>query len=187
MSRVGTQPITVPSGVTIDVAADNLVTVRGPKGELKVLIARKLKIVQEGGVLRVERSEADRHSRSQHGLARTLINNCVVGVTAGHMKALEIVGVGYRVQQAGAGLTLNMGFSHPVNVEAVPGITFEVAAEDRSRVQQIRVSGIDKALVGQVAADIRKVRKPDAYKGKGIRYKGEVVRLKPGKRAAAKK
>ncbi|MCB8931875.1 MAG: 50S ribosomal protein L6 [Fimbriimonadaceae bacterium] len=187
MSRIGMQPITVPSGVTVDVAEGNHVTVRGPKGELKVKVGSELQIVQEGDQLKVERTSADRHARSQHGLARTLINNCIVGVTTGHTKVLEVVGVGYRIAQAGGGLTLNMGFSHPVNVDAVPGITFEVAAEEKSRVQQLRVSGIDKALVGQVAADIRKVRKPDPYKGKGIRYKGELVRLKPGKRAAAKK
>ena len=187
MSRVGTQPITIPSGVTIDVSDTNAVTVRGPKGELHVQLAVNLTVAQEDGTLSVSRPDNDRHSRSQHGLARTLINNCVVGVTQGHSKVLEVVGVGYRVVQAGDGLTLNMGFSHPINVDAVPGVLFELVAAEKSRVQQLRVSGIDKALVGQVAADIRKVRKPDPYKGKGIRYKGEVVKLKPGKRAAAKK
>ena len=187
MSRVGTQPITIPSGVTIDVSDTNAVTVRGPKGELHVQLAANLTVAQEDGTLSVSRPDNDRHSRSQHGLARTLINNCVVGVTQGHSKGLELVGVGYRGGQAGDGLTLNMGFSHPINVDAVPGVLFELVAAEKSRVQQLRVSGIDKALVGQVAADIRKVRKPDPYKGKGIRYKGEVVKLKPGKRAAAKK
>ena len=187
MSRVGTQPITIPSGVTIDVSDTNAVTVRGPKGELHVQLAANLTVAQEDGTLSVSRPDNDRHSRSQHGLARTLINNCVVGVTQGHSKVLEVVGVGYRVVQAGDGLPLNMGFSHPINVDAVPGVLFELVAAEKSRVQQLRVSGIDKALVGQVAADIRKVRKPDPYKGKGIRYKGEVVKLKPGKRAAAKK
>ena len=125
--------------------------------------------------------------RSQHGLARTLINNAILGVTQGHSKSLEVIGVGYRAQMQGKNLLLNMGYSHPVTVEAMPGITFEVAADDKTRSQRINVSGIDKVLVGQMAADIRKVRKPEPYKGKGIRYVGEVVKLKAGKRAAAKK
>jgi large subunit ribosomal protein L6 len=187
MSRIGRLPIPVPSGVSVDVAADNLVTVKGPKGELRVPIARELSLSQEDGTLVVERPNNLRRARSQHGLARTLINNSVVGVTQGHSKTLEIIGVGYRAQMEGKNLLLNMGYSHPVRVEAVPGISFELAADEKTRVQQIKVNGIDKALVGQVAADIRKVRKPEPYKGKGIRYQGEVVRLKAGKRAAAKK
>jgi large subunit ribosomal protein L6 len=166
---------------------NNVVSVKGPKGELSVAIARELSLNQEEGKLNIERPNNLRRQRSQHGLARTLVNNCVVGVTAGHTKSLEIIGVGYRVVMDGRDLVLSVGYSHSVKVEAVPGITFEVAADEKTRVQRIKVSGIDKALVGQIAADIRKVRKPEPYKGKGIRYSGEIVRLKAGKRAAAKK
>lgn len=187
MSRIGTLPITVPNGVTVTVGALNEVAVKGPKGELKVNLDRDLKINPEGNTITIERPSNDRRFRSQHGLARTLVNNSVVGVTNGHTKTLEVIGVGYRAQLEGKNLLLNMGYSHPVRVEARPGITFEVAADEKTRTQQIKVSGIDKALVGQVAADIRKVRKPEPYKGKGIRYQGEVVKLKAGKRAAAKK
>ena len=187
MSRIGNLPITVPSGVTIEVDADNRVVVKGPKGELSMPIAKSLTIKQEEGTLTVERPDNDRLNRSQHGLARTLISNMVVGVTQGHVKSLEVIGVGYRAQQEGRGLLLNMGYSHPVRIPAVDGLTFEVIADEKARTQVIKVSGIDKALVGQLAADIRKVRKPDPYKGKGIRYQGEVVRTKAGKRAAAKK
>ncbi|MCC7433898.1 MAG: 50S ribosomal protein L6 [Methanoregulaceae archaeon] len=187
MSRIGKLPIPVPGGVTILVDAMNKVTVKGPKGQLDCPIARELTVKQEEGTLYVERPDNLRRARSQHGLARTLLNNCVVGVTTGHSKTLEIVGVGYRAQLDGKALILNMGYSHPVRVEEVPGITFELVQEEKSRAQQIRVSGIDKVLVGQIAADIRKVRKPEPYKGKGIRYQGEVIKLKAGKRAAAKK
>ncbi len=187
MSRIGFQPITVPNNVTVEVDALNNVTIKGPKGTLQVAIARELSLKQDEGKLEVERPNNLRRARSQHGLARTIINNCIVGVTQGHSKALEIIGVGYRVQQQGKGLTLNMGYSHPVEVAPIDGINFELAADEKTRVQRIVVSGIDKALVGQVAADIRKVRKPEPYKGKGIRYVGEVVKLKAGKRAAAKK
>jgi len=187
MSRIGRLPITIPNGVSVNVGYDNVLTVKGPKGELTCNVYKNLKIEQEGSTLTIDRPDNDRINRSQHGLARTLINNCVVGVTQGHTKTLEIIGVGYRAQMEGRNLVLNMGYSHPVNVEAVPGITFELAQEDKTRTQQIKVSGIDKALVGQIAADIRKVRKPEPYKGKGIRYQGEVIKLKAGKRAAAKK
>jgi large subunit ribosomal protein L6 len=135
----------------------------------------------------VDRPNNSYRLRGQHGLARTLIHNMVVGVTTGHAKVLEIQGVGYRVTAAGKGLTLAMGYSHPVNIAPAEGIAFELVQDDKTRLQQIKVSGIDKALVGQIAADIRKVRKPDPYKGKGIRYQGEVIKLKAGKRAAAKK
>jgi large subunit ribosomal protein L6 len=180
-------PITVPSGVEVTVDSVNSVTVKGPKGVLNVNIAPELTVAQEGATLAVDRPDNMRRSRSRHGLARTLINNCVEGVTKGHQKVLEIVGVGYRAQLEGQALILNMGYSHPVKIDAVPGIKFELTQEERSRTQRIVVSGIDKALVGQVAADIRKVRSPEPYKGKGIRYQGEVIRLKAGKRAAAKK
>mgnify|MGYP003341248344 CR=1 FL=1 len=187
MSRIGTTPIPVPTGVTVTIDSSNVVTVKGPKGELVQPIASALMIAQEEGKITISRPDNDRHNRSQHGLARTLISNMVTGVTNGHSKALDIIGVGYRAQVQGKNLQLNMGYSHPVLIEAVPGITFEVVADEKARTQQIRVSGIDKQKVGQIAADIRKVRKPEPYKGKGIRYKGEVVKLKAGKRAAAKK
>lgn len=187
MSRIGLQPITVPGGVTIEVEPGNMVTVKGPKGELKEQISDDLSIKQDDGVVTIERPNNQYRMRSQHGLARTLINNMVVGVTQGHSKALEVQGVGYRAQLQGKNLLLNMGYSHPVTVDAPNGINFEVQADEKSRQTTIIVSGINKAVVGQVAADIRKVRKPDPYKGKGIRYKGEIVKLKAGKRAAAKK
>ena len=188
MSRIGHSPIPVPNGVTISVDETMMVvTVKGPKGELTQPIARELSVRQEEGRLFVERPDNLRRARSQHGLARTLISNMVKGVTEGHSKTLEIVCVGYRAQLEGKNLLLNMGYSHPVRIPAVPGILFEIAAEERGKAPQLKVSGIDKALVGQIAADIRKVRKPEPYKGKGIRYQGEVVKLKAGKRAAAKK
>ena len=187
MSRIGKLPIPVPSNVTVSVDAENLVTVKGPKGELQVNVARELTLTQDAGVVTVDRPNNLRRQRSQHGLARTLIHNCVVGVTTGHAKTLEVIGVGYRAQMEGKGLLLNMGFSHPVRVAAVPGVLFEVIVDEKARTQRISVSGVDKALVGQVAADIRKVRKPEPYKGKGIRYQGEIIKLKAGKRAAAKK
>lgn len=186
MSRIGSLPIPVPSGVTISVEPGNLVVVKGPKGELRQQISQVLEVKQENGSLEIKRPDNDRLARSQHGLARTLVNNMIVGVTEGHKKLLQIQGVGYRVQLEGRNLVLNMGYSHPIKVEALPGITFEVLADEKTRAQSILVSGSDKAQVGQVAADIRKVRKPDPYKGKGIRYAGEVVRLKAGKRAGKK-
>lgn len=188
MSRIGRQPITVPAGVTVTVdAATNVVTVKGPKGELHQPISRLLTLKEEDGVLMLERPNNLREARSQHGLARTLVSNMVEGVTKGHLKTLEVIGVGYRATLEGKNLLLNMGYSHPVRIEAVSGITFEVKADEKTRAQTVVVSGIDKALVGQMAADVRKVRKPEPYKGKGIRYQGEVIKLKAGKRASAKK
>ena len=185
MSRIGNKPIQVPNGVTISVTPENRVSIKGPKGQLEVGLDPRITVKQEDATLRVERPDNARESRSFHGLARTLINNCVEGVTKGHSKTLEIQGVGYRVQMQGKDLLLNMGFSHPVIVKAKDGIQFELNIDERARIQRIIVNGIDKAAVGQVAADIRKVRKPDPYKGKGIRYLGEYVKLKAGKRAAA--
>ncbi len=188
MSRIGSAPITIPAGVTVEFKADeSLVTVKGPKGELEQPISRLLTVTNVEGKVQVTRPNNLREARSQHGLARTLINNMVVGVSTGHSKQLDIVGVGYRAAMEGRGLTLNMGYSHPVKFSPIEGITFEVISNEQARTQAIRVSGINKALVGQIAADIRKVRRPDPYKGKGIRYQGEVVKLKAGKRAAAKK
>ncbi len=188
MSRIGIRPITIPSGVTVTVdEATNLVTIKGPKGELAQPISRLLTVKQEGTTLTLERANDLREARSQHGLARTLLNNMVDGVTKGHSKTLEIIGVGYRVSLQGKDLLLNMGYSHPVTVAAPTGITFEVKADEKTRAQQVIVSGTDKQMVGQIAADVRKVRKPEPYKGKGIRYQGEVIKLKAGKRASAKK
>ncbi|MBS1717538.1 MAG: 50S ribosomal protein L6 [Armatimonadetes bacterium] len=187
MSRIGQMGITLPANVTISVDAMNVVTVKGPKGELKEQIARELTVAQEENIVKVTRPDNLRRARSQHGLARTLINNMVEGVTKGHSKTLEVIGVGYRAQLEGRNLLLSMGYSHPVRIQAVDGVNFEVKADDKSRTMQVIVSGIDKAKVGQLAADIRKVRKPEPYKGKGIRYQGETVKLKAGKRAAAKK
>jgi large subunit ribosomal protein L6 len=182
MSRIGLKPIPVPASVTVT-AEGGVVTVKGPKGELSARVAPTLTLTQEDGTLTIARPDNDRFHRSQHGLARTLVANMVLGVTEGHKKALEIHGVGYRAQAAGKTLTLNVGYSHPVVLTAPEGIDIEVKADEKSRVTTIVVSGADKARVGQVAADIRKTRKPDPYKGKGVRYSGEVVRLRPGKRA----
>ena len=188
MSRIGIRPITVPGNVTISVdESTNVVSVKGPKGELNQPISRLLTVKQEDGTLQLERPNNLREARSQHGLARTLLSNMVEGVTNGHKKQLDVIGVGYRATMEGKNLLLNMGYSHPVRVAAPEGITLEVKADDKARTTSIVVSGIDKALVGQVAADIRKVRKPEPYKGKGIRYQGEVIKLKAGKRASAKK
>ena len=188
MSRIGIRPIEVPGNVTISVdEATNVVSIAGPKGTLLQPISRLLSVKQEDGKVQIERPNNLREARSQHGLARTLLANMVEGVTKGHSKQLDVIGVGYRATMEGKNLLLNMGYSHPVRVAAPDGITLEVKADDKARTQSIIVSGIDKALVGQVAADIRKVRKPEPYKGKGIRYQGEVIKLKAGKRASAKK
>jgi large subunit ribosomal protein L6 len=183
MSRIGLKPIPLPANVTVSVEGDT-VMVKGPKGELQEKVAREIKIEQEDGKVSFGRPNNARRNRAQHGLVRTLVNNMVVGVTQGHKKTLEIRGVGYRAAVQGSNLVLNVGYSHEVRIAAPQGITFEVSAEERGKNTEIHVSGIDKALVGQVAADVRKVRKPDPYKGKGLRYKGEFVKLRPGKRAA---
>lgn len=187
MSRIGEKIIQVPNGVTVSVSPDNVVTVKGPKGELSQKIAHQLTVNIESDQITVERPNNLSQVRSQHGLCRTLIDNMITGVSKGHSKVLEVHGVGYRVTAAGKGLTLNLGFSHPIDISEVPGITFEVGADEKTRIQKIKVSGINKYSVGQIAADIRKKRKPDPYKGKGVRYEGEVIKLKPGKRASAKK
>lgn len=176
MSRIGKLPIAIANGVTITVGEDNTVTVKGPKGQLSERISSDMILVEEDGVFNVKRpSDAKRH-RSLHGLSRTLINNMVVGVTQGYKKTLEIVGVGYRAQMQGNKLVLNVGYSHPVEFVQPDGITFEVPTPNR-----IIVGGISKQQVGQIAADIRAVREPEPYKGKGIRLEGEVVRRKEGK------
>ena len=176
MSRIGKNPIPVPGGVTVTVA-ERTVSVKGPKGELSRAIPGVITIRQDGDVLLVERPDDERQNRAQHGLTRTLVNNMVVGVTEGFTKELEIIGVGYRAQAQGPRkLELALGFSHPVVVDAPDGIEFDVPVPTR-----IAVKGIDKEAVGQVAADIRKLRKPEPYKGKGVRYLGEHVQRKAGK------
>lgn len=176
MSRIGRSPITVPSGVDVAVA-EGTVTVKGPKGTLSRDLPGEITVRQEGDTLLVERPNDERQNRSLHGLTRTLVSNMVVGVTAGFAKELEIVGVGYRAEAQGPNaLKLALGFSHPVVVEAPDGITFEVPQPTR-----IVVRGIDKESVGQVAANIRSIRKPEPYKGKGVKYAGEKILRKAGK------
>ena len=175
MSRIGRLPVAIPSGV--DVAIDGqAVTVKGPKGTLALSVAEPIAVVQEDSVLRVTRPSDEGKVRALHGLSRTLIANMVTGVTQGFSKTLEIVGVGYRVQARGKDLEFSLGFSHPVLVTPPEGITFRVEAPTR-----FVVEGIDKQLVGETAARIRKLRKPDPYKAKGVRYQGEVIRRKVGK------
>ena len=168
-------PIPVPAGVKVNIAGEK-VTVTGPKGELSRSLLPDMKITLEENVLKVSRPSDAQEHRSQHGLTRTLLANMVTGVSAGFQKTLDIVGVGYRAELAGQKLVLRMGFSHPVEIEPLPGISFAVDGNNR-----ITVSGINKEMVGEMAANIRKVRPPDAYKGKGIRYAGEKPRIKPGK------
>ncbi len=175
MSRIGKAPITVPSGVTVTIDGQSI-AVKGPKGELDRTFSELISVRQDGDALVVERSGDDRDARAQHGLVRSLIQNMVTGVTDGFQKDLEIVGVGYRAQAKGKGLELSLGFSHPVLIDAPDGITFNVPQPTR-----IEVLGIDKQLVGQVAANIREWRKPEPYKGKGVRYVDEHVRRKAGK------
>lgn len=176
MSRIGRLPVPVPSGVDVSIDGQ-LVTVKGPKGTLSHTVAEPIAVAKaDDGVLAVTRPNDERVSKSLHGLSRTLIANMVIGVTDGYTKNLEIVGTGYRVAAKGSTLEFALGFSHPVVVEAPDGITFSVETPTR-----FAVAGIDKQKVGEVAANIRKLRKPDPYKGKGVRYQGEVVRRKAGK------
>jgi len=178
MSRIGRSPIPVPSGVDVTLS-NGTITVKGPKGTLSRDLPEPITVRQEENELLVERPNDERQNRALHGLVRSLVNNMVVGVSAGFTKELEIVGVGYRAAAAGPNkLDLALGFSHPVSVDAPDGITFETPAPTR-----IIVSGIDKEAVGQVAANIRKIRKPEPYKGKGVRYAGERVLRKAGKAA----
>ena len=176
MSRIGKSPISVPAGVDVTIVGGR-VSVKGPKGQLERELPPTITVRQDGETLLVERPDDERQNRALHGLVRSLVHNMVVGVTQGFSKELEIVGVGYRANARGPdAMELALGFSHPVNIKAPEGITFEVPAPTR-----IVVSGIDKEKVGQVAADIRAWRKPEPYKGKGVRYAGEVVRRKAGK------
>ena len=178
MSRIGRQPIEVPSGVQVTVADGNVVTVTGPRGELSQRVHETMKVLTEDGTVRVERPNDEGVSRSLHGLTRSLVANMVEGVTKGFEKRLQIVGVGYRAAMKGSDVELQVGYSHPVLVPKPEGIEFEVPTPT-----QIVVRGSDKQLVGETAANIRKIRKPEPYKGKGIRYENEYVRKKAGKAA----
>ena len=175
MSRIGRLPISIPAGVDITVDG-SAVTVKGPKGELALTVASPIEVKLEDGQVVVTRPDDERASRSLHGLTRTLIANQIIGVTTGYSKSLEVVGTGYRVAAKGSGVEFALGFSHPVSVEPPAGITFTVEGNNK-----LTVNGIDKQAVGEVAANIRKLRKPEPYKGKGVRYAGEVVRRKAGK------
>ncbi|MYM18441.1 50S ribosomal protein L6 [Brevibacterium sp. 5221] len=175
MSRIGKQPISVPSGVEVAIDGQH-VSVKGPKGEFAVTVPEPIRATLDDGVITVTRPDDERESRSLHGLSRTLINNAIIGVTEGFKKSLEIVGTGYRVQAKGANLEFALGYSHSITVEPPEGITFSVEGQNR-----LTVSGISKQQVGEVAAKIRKLRKPEPYKGKGVRYAGENIRRKVGK------
>jgi large subunit ribosomal protein L6 len=175
MSRIGRLPIPVPGGVDVTIDGRQ-VTVKGPKGQLSHSVAAPIEVTQEDGTLLVRRPDDERISRALHGLTRTLIANMVIGVTQGYEKRLEIVGTGYRVLARGSNLEFALGYSHPITVEPPDGVTFTVEAPTR-----FSVSGIDKQQVGEVAANLRKLRKPDPYKGKGVRYAGEQIRRKVGK------
>jgi large subunit ribosomal protein L6 len=175
MSRIGKMPIVVPAGVTVKIDGDR-VTVKGPKGELSRVLPSAMHIKQENGTLIVSRPSDSKEHRSLHGLTRTLLANMVEGVSKGFEKGLEIVGVGFRAEKAGEKLVLRLGFSHPVEVSPLAGISLDVEGTNR-----IKVKGVNKEVVGEAAAEIRAIRPPDAYKGKGIRYAGEIVHLKPGK------
>lgn len=175
MSRIGRQPITIPGGVKVDVDGQT-VSVSGPKGNLSLDVAEPIEVSVDEGTLQVNRPNDERRNRALHGLTRTLINNMVIGVTEGYSKKMEISGTGYRVVAKGSDLEFALGYSHPVLVTAPAGITFQVEAPTR-----FTISGIDKQQVGEVAAKIRKIRKLDPYKGKGVRYADEVIRRKAGK------
>ena len=175
MSRIGRLPISIPAGVEVKVDG-NLVTVKGPKGELSHTVAAPITVDLNENEITVSRPNDERLSRSLHGLTRTLIQNLIIGVTQGYEKKLEIHGTGYRVQNKGGSLEFALGYSHPITVEAPEGISFNVENPTRFSVQ-----GIDKQLVGETAANIRKLRRPDPYKGKGVRYEGEHIRRKVGK------
>ena len=177
MSRIGKLPITVPAGVTVTVDADNLVVVKGPKGTLSQQVNPDITLKQEGNILTLERPTDAKPHKAMHGLYRSLVNNMVVGVTEGFAKTLILVGTGYRAQaEGGKKLTINIGFSHPVVLEAPENVTFETPEQTK-----IVVKGINKQVVGNLAADIRAMRKPEPYLGKGIKYENEVIRRKEGK------
>ncbi len=193
MSRIGQMPISLPDGVQVAVEG-NVVTVKGPKGVLSRELHPLIKIKQDGGQIVCERPDDNKVSRSLHGLTRTLINNMVVGVTKGYEKRLDILGVGYRAELQGKSLVIQCGLSHPVTIDPMEGVEFEVGIDTRAgfvvsgqtaRMPFVVLRGIDKEVIGQQAANIRKVKPPEPYKGKGIRYAGEVVRRKAGKQGKA--
>ncbi len=184
MSRIGKMPIPIPGGVEVQVG-EGSVTVKGPKGSLTKSIHPDMIVKIEDGVVRVDRPSDGKMHRSLHGLTRTIVANMVEGVTKGYEKVLEIHGVGYRAQMTGPNLNIQVGYSHPVEVAPYPGIEFEVGQETNTRIPLIKVRGIDKQVVGQQAAEIRAIRKPEPYKGKGIRYSTEIVRRKAGKSGKA--
>ena len=179
MSRIGRAPITIPAGVELKVTEGNHVTVKGPKGTLERQLAPQMSLEVEGNVVHVKRPNDDKRNCAMHGLTRTLINDMVIGVTEGFSKALEIQGVGYRAAKEGKNLVMNLGYSHQVIVPEIDGIEIEVPDANH-----VIIKGMDKQKVGQFAADTRKKRPPEPYKGKGIRYQGEVVRIKEGKTGA---
>jgi len=186
MSRIGKLPITLPAKVEVSVASDNTVTVKGPKGSLSQKIDPDIKVKIEDGTLTVERPTEQKRHKALHGLYRALINNLVVGVSQGYTKEMEVIGVGYRVENQGNILTLTIGYSHPV-MFYVPSELKLTTAMEKGSAPLIRLEGIDKELIGQVCAKIRSFRKPEPYKGKGIMFKGEQIRRKAGKTAGAKK
>jgi len=178
MSRIGKRNLVIPTGVTIE-NNNNVVTVKGPKGELSLELSKNITIMQEENILKVERSSEDLKTKAMHGTTNALLKNYMQGVTEGYTKGLEIIGVGYRFNVKGETLVINAGYSHPVELEVPAGLTVEQVSNT-----EIKVSGIDKIKVGEFAANIRKVRQPEPYKGKGIRYKDEYIRRKEGKKAA---
>ena len=184
MSRVGNKPIALPKGVEVKINGST-VSVKGPKGKLEQDIHSELNVDVSSSEVTVKRPNDSRLNKAQHGLARTLISNMIEGVTDGFKRSLQIIGIGYRVQAKGKGLEMALGFSHPVDVEPVDGITFEVEVDNRAKINKLHILGIDKQLVGLVAADIRSIRPPEPYKGKGIRYVDEVVIKKAGKAGKA--
>ena len=179
MSRIGRLPVTVPSGVTVNIK-DNRVTVKGPKGEISQAFNAGMTIKFEDGKLTVNRANDTKQAKALHGLTRSLINNMVTGVTKGWEKNLEIVGVGFRAEKTGEKISMRLGFSHAVEVTPLPGVTLNIDGPSK-----IKVTGVNKEIVGEMAAELRAIRPPDAYKGKGIRYAGELVRIKPGKAGKA--
>ena len=181
MSRIGRMPITVPAGVTVTIADGNVVTVKGPKGELKRALRSEMTINQEGNLITVTRPSDAKEHRSLHGLPRTLLANMIIGVTDGYKKELEVNGVGYRVAKEGKNLVMNLGYSHQVIVPEIEGITIDVPGPNK-----IIISGCDKQAVGQFAAEVREKRPPEPYKGKGIKYVDEVIRRKVGKTGGKK-
>lgn len=181
MSRIGNSPIALPAGVDVKIAAENVVTVKGPKGTLTKQLHREMKIEKEGEQILVKRPSEDKVHKSLHGLTRTLLNNMIIGVTEGYSKQLEINGVGYRAAKQGNKLVLTLGYSHPVEMEAPEGITIDVPAPN-----QIVIGGTDKQSVGQFAAVVREKRPPEPYKGKGIKYATEIIRRKEGKAGGKK-